>query len=424
MNQLLLISIFFIHLPPFILLRKEISVYRISGLIILFLFFWLFFKKNKRNLNKKEQKISFLFLLFFLSQSISVVSALDIKLFLNRFEVIFYFIVFSGVLINYLNKKNTMEFVNFLTYCLIFQVFFDLIFFILPLNNKLDILSFLHPNAAEIISFNIKRDRNYLESYIFLLTPLLLFKISNKKNFLFKLFLSNLFALIFFLSLVSGFRIYLILFVLGLSISIFLLLNYKKIEKKYIFLISFLILIIFFIYQVFFDKSLLFNRFLIFTNEEAYISLISRIDMWKNALQIGLSSPIFGIGLGNYSLYQGTELNKVKFSPNYQFFKNATLQLFDDPHNFFLSIFSQTGLIGFVSIILIMFFFLKQDLPYIYMILRKKNNLSNDNDMFFLKIGLIISFWLLFIYLLFHPFNTIKSFFYFSFLRLLIAKLS
>lgn len=423
MKKFLLISIFLIHLPPFVLLTRQLSVYRISELIILSSFFYyIFFKKNKKNLNKKGQKISFLFVLFFLSQSISIISALDIKLFLNRYEIIFFFIIFSGVLINYLNKKRVKEFVNFLIFCLIFQVFFELIFFISPLDIKSNVLSFLHHDASEIISFNINRNRNYLESYLFLLTPLILFKLSNNKNFLFKLFLSSLVVLILFLSLVSGFRIYLILFVLGFLISIFFL-NYQKAEKKYIFLITFLILIIIFTYLVFFNKSFIFKRFFIFTNEEAYTSLISRVDMWKNALQIGLSSPIFGIGLGNYSLYQGAMVNKVKFSTNYQFFKNATLQAFDDPHNIFLSIFSQTGIIGLISIILILLYFLKQDLACICrLMLRKKINLSNGD--FLLKISLMTSFWLLFVYLLFHPFNTIRSFFYFSFLRLLIVKLN
>ena len=420
MLNFLLVSIFLIHLPPIIFFIKQISLYRIGEIIIIFLFFFNLFKYKRNNLNKKDAIVYFLFVFFFLSQSISLFVATDIKLFLDKYEVLIFLIFLLTILINYLNKKKVEKFVNFLVYCWIFQIAFELIFYILPFNSKLNIASFLHPSAAELIIFNINRGRVYFEDYIFLAVPILFLKLIEDENFIKKMAMLIFIILVFFLSLISGFRSYVILSVLGILFGIFLLI-YKKAEKKYVFLLSILVPFLFFIYTSFFDKSFLLSRFFILTNQEASRTIISRIDMWKNALQIGFSYPLLGVGLGNYYLYQSGMLNQVKFSINYQLFKNATLQVFDDPHNIFVSIFSQTGFFGLFSIILLLSYFLLQDLNYVLLLTAKKNNLKNH---ILLKLSLMVSFWLLFLYLLFNPFNTIRSFFYFSFLRILILKLN
>jgi O-antigen ligase len=148
-------------------------------------------------------------------------------------------------------------------------------------------------------------------------------------------------------------------------------------------------------------------------------SLITRKKMWLDAIEIGMSSPLLGVGLNNYINYQTSNVQKIKF---YSIFsnKNSTIQVFDDPHNLFLSIFSQTGIIGFLIFIYIFTYFFKQDYFFLKNVLSK--NRVYIKKILLLKISLIISFWLLIIYLFFHPFNTIRSFFYFSFFRILITK--
>lgn len=418
MNNLLFLIFFFIHLPPFILFFKQITIYRVAE-IILFLLFISSLIKKKLLINKLSKNIKIIlgfFLLFFLSQSLSIIYANNLKLFLEKYEIIIFFIFLLFTLVVKIdNKEKVKKSVNFLIYCFLFQAFFELFFFIAPIDLKLNILSLFHPNAAEIISFNISRNRNYLESYFFIVTPLIMFKLAyEKKNYRKLIWLFSI-LLIFFLSLVSGFKIYFGLIIIAIILSLFFL---KK-QKNIAFLLFILIPFIFFSYRVLFKNYLFLNKFLISPNEEIYQSVTTRLEMWKKGIEIGFSSPFFGVGLNNYSLYQSDSLTKLKFSLGYQFFKNNTLQVFDDPHNIFISTFSQTGFFGLMAIILMLIYFIKNDLPTIFLESQK-----GRSRIILLKKIFILSFWLLLIYLFFHPFNTIRSFFYFGFLRIVITKLN
>lgn len=410
-------SIFFIQLPPFVIITKQITVYRVSEIIIAFLFFVIIIiKKTKLNL---PQSPSLLISLFFFSQSLSIINTIDFKSFLFRYEILIFFYLIYICLNYYLNKPLTKKLVNLTIYFCLMQIFFELIFLISPSNIKLFITSFLHPEASEIIIFNMRRNRIYLEHYLFLFIPILLYKLTVVKTFLKKIYYLLLVFLIFFLSLTTGFRIYFLLSLAGLSWGFYL---FKKIGifKKKFFFIWLTFLGLFFIHSSFFNKSDLFRRMLLLKNEQELSSIIGRVEMWKNAFYLGISHIFFGVGLGNYFLYQ-SEINKLKYSLGYKFLKNSTLQVFDDPHNIFLSIFSQSGILGLISFLILIIKFLKDDLISLFLFINKKNKSILD-DSLILKINVIISFWLLMIYLTVNPFNTIRSVFYFILFRSLIIK--
>ncbi len=121
--------------------------------------------------------------------------------------------------------------------------------------------------------------------------------------------------------------------------------NKRRTKIKNIYLMSFIILIL---SGFVFVSS---NKFDQIANSENRSSFHSRLMIWNAVGKIIKDNPIFGIGPGTF---QKTYLSYAeKFDEPY--LEWAVPQ----PHNIFLSFYLQTGLIGFVGFILILFWFFK-----------------------------------------------------------------
>ena len=146
-------------------------------------------------------------------------------------------------------------------------------------------------------------------------------------------------------------------------------------------------------------KTSVLTRFLF--EEEETKTITSRVSYWKDALEIGLRSPFVGVGLGNY--FDNLSTSSKKTNETSQIDRYRKFIFIDDPHSIFFSIFATTGIIGLLSFLSVLSFFLIRDLSGI----RSQNELPTL---------IICMFWGLFIFSLMNPW---VNFSYLSFMFLI-----
>jgi tetratricopeptide (TPR) repeat protein len=119
------------------------------------------------------------------------------------------------------------------------------------------------------------------------------------------------------------------------------------------------------------------------TSYKGLSSLRERVGIWNKTTQIIIDNPILGIGSGNwkynYSKYSIKDIDKILFYN----------KSFQRPHNDFLWILSETGIVGFALITLILFFLIKHS----FLKIRASENKKSLILFSFLTGLLIISFF-------------------------------
>lgn len=273
------------------------------------------------------------------------------------------------------------------------------------LNTWLALLFFIsldgiYQNFFDVNFFNLKKhnsrisgvfgDELVLGSYLtFISIPLFFFHINKIKNYdLFKKIVTiSIYATIFFTIIISTERMVTIVSFLCL---IFIIIFYLKIKKA---LILLTILSIFL--SILYYKNIKFNQrfneaFLILNNfhESSYGRL------YESSYNLFKENIFFGVGLKNYRVDCN---NQIDPRPNsiHQFCSSH-------PHNLYLELLSETGLIGFLLFCLSSF--------YLFLDLKKKMKLKFKNNYFrdysFLMYG---NFLVIFFFL--WPIKTSGSFF-------------
>src|SRR4030042_2389840 len=130
---------------------------------------------------------------------------------------------------------------------------------------------------------------------------------------------------------------------IAVSLSIYFWLKYSKIwQKKYI--AVFLIIFLIFIGWAGFDK------FENIKNLGDRSSLASRTIIWESAVLMIQNNPLFGIGPGNF---QNKYLEYQKYFPPYLEWSVP------QPHNLFMTFWLESGLVGLIGFIWILFFFFR-----------------------------------------------------------------
>lgn len=126
-------------------------------------------------------------------------------------------------------------------------------------------------------------------------------------------------------------------------------------------------------------------------------SVIERIAMWKNTIQMVKDHLIFGVGGGNWQVYF-PEKGLDKFPD--QAVKNG-LMTFQRPHNDFLWVFSEIGVVGFIA-------YLSIFISVIYLLFRliKKSDTTQNSFLFSTLFATIIGY--IFIALIDFPFERIE----------------
>ncbi|MCM8787965.1 MAG: O-antigen ligase family protein, partial [Candidatus Omnitrophica bacterium] len=138
-------------------------------------------------------------------------------------------------------------------------------------------------------------------------------------------------------------------------------------------------------------------------------TITTRFDWWRQSIEMGLSSPFFGIGLNNFYEYLSP---KIKITNALFGSRNKLPQITaTHPHSIFFQTFAETGFLGIISLTLLLGYFVKKD----FEVFRKKNISCNL---------MIVSFWSLFLFGVFNPPITLQYIILFWFLRVLIIKLT
>lgn len=179
---------------------------------------------------------------------------------------------------------------------------------------------------------------NVLAGFLSLLLPLLTIFSGNIKSKKQKLFILALFIVLTIALLLSFSRVAIVVGLLGFTGSLFLL---KKQNKFLNTPLNYLLITLIFLLIVF--GELIGGRFynLLVGTED---TLVQRYELIKASLSMFLINPVFGIGLNNF----------IKFLPSTSNFllNNNLLQ---PVHNTYLLILSETGIVGLVFFMLLLY---------------------------------------------------------------------
>jgi O-antigen ligase len=382
-------------LPPLFIFSPMFTTYRVGGFILvvlLLLFLWL------KKMFPVHTLLEKLVLILFIAQSLSILSANNGEAFINAYENICYGLVFFFVSSVVITKKNTDTILSLLVITAGITLFLRLCIF-------LDIFTWIgnfviHPGYMEIVMMNVGRGRVFIDSYEETILPLCLYFIAEKKYIKTNSFLIIGIAI---MSVLSGFRTKVLMFLLSIILPLFFL---GKVRKLTVILLVCTTIIFSFLYM---------------TNSiGGGISLIERLHTdvddittgratrVQEGMLMGMSSPFIGVGLGNY-------FDNIPFSMQKSFSlfnqKREELALAaPDPHNIFISLFAETGIVGLGSFLFLLTYFLYKDIS----LLRKKG---------YEKVKIVsVSFWVLFSYSLANPSGSISYITLFWLFRVVIEK--
>lgn len=401
------LSILLVILPSLALSPLISSSHTLVGLIWGGLFVYVLFEiiKNKFDPFLHNDFFKF-FLIFFFFQSITVITAKNLSSFLSLYEKILFSGIFITVSMYFIKdiksvyKAIIAMFISS-TINLLSQVF-------MFLNYQLFLYFggiFFNKNYLDLISINIQRGRVYLESYDEMLIPLILYFWTINKNRKVLVWFTFLIPIISFLSL---FRTKIIM--LAFALLGFMVVFLREIKRYYLIPIGIGVIIL---SLYWFLSSLqfytVFDRLTLqYSSDQNTIT--SRIERWGFALDMGVSSPAFGVGLGNY--YDYLPSNKQQSISKFQLANQEYDIAAQDPHDIFFSTFAETGTFGLGTFVLLLLYFIKEDFE---MLKNKKNGLGK---------AFVISFWTLFLYSLVNPSSSITYQSLFWLTRVAIYKLS
>lgn len=168
-----------------------------------------------------------------------------------------------------------------------------------------------------------------------------------------------------------GFLFSLIIYLLIYNIN-----NIKKLAYSFVILLSFISVFVVTI------GSSFFQRYQLVSTSGIDVSTLDRFGMWIAAIKLFLQSPIYGIGINNYYYF---------YTQFHTFFKYFNLKQLRVAHNIYLNTLAETGLIGFIILLLLLFSIIK----YLIFLLFKSNTNQQGKD-------LIICITCYFIYFLVH----------------------
>jgi len=227
--------------------------------------------------------------------------------------------------------------------------------------------------------------------------------------------LLSLLALGMFLSVLSNFRTRIVLITYITSSFAYISWKYFKknklntalIKKGFYVFLSILITAIYLSYQLF--GFTIIDRLLL-KESDSFGSIQYRIQSTKTALMAFTVSPIIGVGLGNYGLYNRYQKQSATITKN-QYRSDYNNAMKYTTHNFITQSLAETGITG--TILLIGFFLhsFKLDLDSI-----KRLSYSRNYN----KVPFIISFWSIFIIMFLNPSHTINIIGWLLFTRALI----
>jgi len=391
---LLAASVFLIQLPPFdpVFTRNQLfnshSIARYFMLILLAKLAWDVYRGKRLALRGSFVLVLFA---FFLSQSLSIIDAVNLHEFLRRYKTVAFGIIAFFVGINELDTKDRViamlrvlavtVIANMLTEAVIYyQVPFVFSAFKFLVNEQ----------YLTDLELNMFRERYFIDIYDAALIPLLMYLFLHSKRTSARVILFAAPLMVAVCSLLSNFRAqFLISIVSTFTTSVLLMRKYRRT----IFFIV-LLAVIFFVVHGLMIRSTGYDSLdrLIAPESEDFGTIHDRMYYWKESLEIGSAYPVFGVGLGNFfeHIVGKIVIRDSLFYPKNDLFKITWIH----PHNVFFGLFAETGFLGLAAFLLLLSRFLREDADVIF-----GPSLSGK--------AIVISFWSLFLFSLVNPATTL-----------------
>lgn len=407
-KNLPLIIFFLFSIPNLSLPIPLIKTTHIFTSLLIFVCFFKFYKRNKIGIEK------ILLLVFLWAMSISIINLLNIISFLLFFKNIIIGFIYFLILETYFSEKqNIKNFLRILILSMVINSIYAIIIYASISNSSSLISSIIAPSyISSITKRQIYLNKYFIELNSFYFLPILfvIFVITKRKMLSLVSYVVATTYLV--LSYLSNYRILLVIVLISFSFLFFYLFKFiRKFEIKFLpFLIT--LVITFYFYQ-FVPKNTI-SR-IINPELEDSNSIVTRVDFIQQSIDIFKSSILFGVGLGNF--YEHMDQSKLRRIINPEF-KNLYTITNNEPHNIVFQILAETGVIGFLSSVVILLYWIKKDLLGI------TSNNHKDGTIKLMYTGVVLSFYLQIIFALTTPFYTVNNLISFFACRALLNGIS
>jgi len=330
----------FSFLPIFLVTGPFLSDLSISLISIIFLFYCI----KKKNFSFFKNKYFYFFLLFYLYL---LFNSLINNFNLNSLKISFFFFrygVFVTAIVYLLEYNN--KFIKYFFYILFFS--FTLLIFdgFTEYFTKKNFFGFQSIDYYRVSS--LFKDELILGSYISRLWPLLfsLFILIFKSNL--KIYYFIIFILAEALVFLSGERTAFLYLNFSAVFVIFFSKNLKKIRFVILIISSIIIILVSYLNPTAKERIIDQTVSQIKNNGEIVIFSQEHDQLYRTSYKMFLDNKIIGVGIKNFSKFCSTEK-----------FKAGNLSCSTHPHNYYLQILAETGLLGALFILIVLFYFLK-----------------------------------------------------------------
>jgi len=323
----------------------------------------------------------------------------------------------------FLISKNNLKSINlFIVLSALIFISFELILYITDSSIFNYLSNIIQAEVFDTYLMNQSRHRFALNNHLELFFPLLFYAlISNQHSKIRNIILFLGLISLIFLTVIANSRSRFLSLAFAIVFVFFLNLKYKYLNIQIFNKINKLIMTIvigltlFLLALIQYKPYIIVDRILLSEDYVDYLTINSRIQAAEQSVEYFISSPIMGIGLGNYIDNRRFSLKYQQNVPQFQLnFANLSRM---SPHNVFFQYLSETGLIGTLPFIIIICYFIKADINYMIQI--KRNNLTENS---LIILSFIIASWTLFIHGVFNPFITVFITGWFWFLRGVIER--
>lgn len=395
-----LISLSLIKIFPLYLGSSETKFVSTHVLAKAMLFFpFIFALMRTAYLPQSNRRVDIIFVIIFLiyvfAQTMSIVTAVDIESYVRQLQnvLIHYALFYVGYSLFSQKRQKTVFFTYLLgmgIFCIVVDglfLFFGTTFLSLIESNLQTEMVALFIHNARMGRFN-----SYLVLDSFIPIFFIFYHFSAKKRIDTLVFIVTLCSVLLF-SYLSLFRTRFIQGLFALFLSFFIFFKGKRHFLAFAILIPLFVLSTYMITRVVSPASMtVIQRFLLEDKREDVGTIEYRYQSFQVASELLKSSPLFGVGLGNYKVYI-SKLPGINIEDRFQ--KIHYEETLNNPHSIFIEVMSETGLIGLLGYLGLLSYFLYKDIP---IILKGTNKYASS---------IIVLAWTVFLYGIFNPFNTV-----------------
>lgn len=350
-----------------------------------FVYIWATHIKNGTAFINKKPDIfmALLILIFFIFQSLSIVSAINMLSFFNRYKDVF--IGICSFFLFYHYSKNFTTIISVLVFSAGINIILGTILFVFTDYFVTFARFFFYQNYVKLLEANLARGRIYLPTFDEIIIPFLFLPgigtiLGHKTSKIY------IFIGITFFSLASNIRSNVFMLFAGIIGS---LVAFKKIAINKLLFSLVGIMIIGYLVNIIMVNAVgisFVDRVLFRSQFQDIDTIVARAGQIEESLSMSFEN-LFGVGLGNY--YDNLNIEKSSLSLSEER-RNEVRSANEYAHNIFALIAAESGLLSLAVFLIILIAFVRHD---IYLV--KEGNYK--------KLASALAFWVIFSWGLFNP---------------------